>query len=211
MFQSTKLFRPLPIAPKMKHILFLLAAICSVSYSNAAVLLEVGQSGAAKNVNTTSSPLTWSFTWNGGNLQFNSAGFNGGRDSGTPAGDKLIMTLYSVVGGNATSVLSSFLTAADVSQGFNNLSFTFTPQTLAAGNYFVQLTSTASAGNDFNVKVGALQLFDVNENTKTELDSSFYTTDGNTDGTSSAALIPEPSALLLSALGALALLRRKRA
>lgn len=193
-----------------------------VSQSYGAVLLSVDGSGATKNVNTTTS-LTWNFTWSGdSSFQFDRANFKVSLDNGIVDSSQLIMKLYfgyggdtgsntlASIGGEAAVSMVTALQIKNLSGGaFRDVQFLF-PQsgTLAAGNYSVQLTSTAAVGSDFNVKIGGLKLFD--GSTNTELSPTLYNTDGNTDGTSAAAVIPEPSALLLSALGLLALLRRRR-
>jgi hypothetical protein len=205
----------------MKHILLLGISLLLFGHSHGAVLLSVDNSGQLKGVSTTQS-LTWNFSWSGNtSYSFDRALFQVSLDNSIDPSKELVMKIYSGFGGNlpGNSVANiggqptvSVVTAGQVSAlpggGFKSVDFIFPASgTLAAGNYSVQLTSDAIAGTDFNVKVNALKLYDSDGTTQTELAPSEYTTDGNTTGES----IPEPSTLFLSVIGALGLLRRRRA
>jgi len=205
---------------KIPRVLALWAAVGLIQSASAAVFISVGQSGANTNVNSTTS-LTWNFTWNGStDYVFDSAQFEINPDQGINSSSQLLVTIYSGFGGNApgNSVLNlggqqavSAVTAAQVSAlgaGFQTVNFIFPGSGLIqAGNYSVQLTSTADTSKDFNVKLGALTLYDGSK--AAPLGSSLYSTDGNTTGTSTTA-VPEPGSLGLVMFGLLGLGIRRR-
>lgn len=197
-------------------------ALSLSSVSQAATLVSVSQSGALRNINSTTI-ATWNFAWGGNQtFLFDRAEFTVDKDQSTIGSSTLTMTLWSGAGGNVpgNTVAQigslntlSVITAASLEKGWNTVAFMFPASgALAAGNYSVQLTSDAAPGSDFNVKVGALTFVDVaTDGTKTTLDSTYYTTDGNTDGTSTTA-VPEPSTAIMGLLApALLLMRRRRA
>lgn len=198
-------------------------ALSLSSVSQAATLVSVSQSGALRNINSTTI-ATWNFAWGGNQtFLFDRAEFTVDKDQSTIGSSTLTMTLWSGLGGNAggntVAQIGSLntvsgITASSLEKGWNTVAFMFPASgALAAGNYSVQLTSNAAPGSDFNVKVGALTFVDVaTDGTKTTLDSTYYTTDGNTDGTSTIAPIPEPSTAIMGLLApALLLMRRRRA
>ena len=92
-------------------------------------------------------------------------------DNGIVDSSQLIMKLYfgyggdtgsntlASIGGEAAVSMVTALQIKNLSGGaFRDVQFLFPKSgTLAAGNYSVQLTSTAAVGNDFNVKIGGLK------------------------------------------------------
>lgn len=129
------------------------------------------------------------------------------------------MTLWSGFGGNQSfnnivqiggAATVSTITAGQMTGGYNQIAFMFPAAgSLPAGDYSIQLTSSASEAKDFTVKTGALKLVDLTEGTRSDIDQTLYSTDGNLDGTSTAP-IPEPSVSLLGLFATTFLLVRRR-
>lgn len=178
--------------------------------ANAAVLIAVDNTGANLPVDSASS-RTWNFTI----LQSVTVAWSEfSVKAGNSTVDPLVYTLYNNFGGTGDVIHTMNITAAEAGGQYEPASILdFADITLNPGNYSVTMTSTTGTNGNFQyfMKGGVLRLY--NTSNRTELSSSNYTADPNTNGTATTTptTVPEPSSLSVLALTGLLALRRRRA
>ncbi|NQX01156.1 hypothetical protein HQ447_10875 [bacterium] len=203
---------------KLKSLALALAIACPlVAPSFGAVLISIDITGANSPVDS-GSPRIWNFTVIQA-IEVSRSVFSVKAGSKTTA--TIIFDLYDDFGGEGNIIRSYTLSAADAGSSYNPPSiFDFGNITLNPGSYSATLTSATDTSGAFQyfMKNGALKLYNDNGSatptidSTTALSSSFYTTDGNTTGTSTpGTAVPEPSSLSVITLTGLLALRRRRA
>jgi hypothetical protein len=202
---------------KLKTLSLASAIACSlVAPCFGAVLISIDITGANSPVDSASS-RTWNFTVTQA-IDVSRSVFS--VKAGSQTSIPIIFDLYDGFGATGNILRSYTLSSAVATTSYNPPKiFDFANITLNPGNYSATLTSTTgtSGSLQYFLKNGALKLYNDNGSATptidptTELSSSFYTTDGNTTGTSTPQPVPEPSSLITLALTGLLVLRRRRA
>ena len=199
--------------------------LAGAANAHATLLIAIDQKGAEDQI-SLSSPNVWNFgiTQTGADyfskagLKFDSASFAVKKHEGTTA--PLVFNLYSGLGGAGNG--NTLLRTVTLSSGqFDNQYqdsegnfFDFTPTSLGAGYYSVELSTTApdQVTKDYQIKSGKLGLYNMNEEHQVALGSSYWLQDqGTGDATASfngtgdlgigggvtpaLAMAPEPSTM----------------
>jgi len=189
-----------------KLALFTAVAGMLISHVTATVTLQFGDSGFLGENTTLTSGITWGIvvdtggdgfdTWTGGFAVWDGTILGGSDDDTLYLGD---FTTFN--GTNPGTITNLSGAAAAPSKAFGVIWFES------------KISEAANVGDAFVAQAGDLYGFTTNvtpSTTPSDGTTVSYDAIPGGDGTTNIALVPEPSALILTGLGSLLLLRRRR-